>query len=240
LLENKRMTDANVSGGQRKKYIIILSIALTIVFGVFFSVKFFIGKINDVSTRTQELIADQENNIKMLAGLHGIREEYNEIKPHISMLDEFFKEDQIVGLVTLLEKLAADTENEITIEVFEDDKVPARSAKVASKKEKIIDFPEDQLVRIGVNLSGRYDRMVEFAQRLKGVGFYNDIESIDISAQKTQRVVRKVRPSSVFEKTEDAEGDTEGGEEEEEKIELGIDTELIVVFYLENKKLKSE
>lgn len=238
MLKNKRIEKMIHSTNYKNKYSTILILAVVIVLSLVFFTKFLMNKINEISTRTQELIADQENNIKMLSQLHGIREQYNEISPDIPILNEFFKENEIVGLVTLLEGIASDTRNSIEIEVFEDNRISTQKSKEGSG-EKLIEFPEDQIIRIGVNLSGEYDRMVEFVQKLKGIKYYNDIESINISVQETERVVRRVRPSSVFQKEE---GESQEGEQTQEEIEIkgGINTELVVVFYLENKKTGSK
>jgi len=223
----------NGATNQNKKYIIITILFLIIVFGVTFFTRFFLQKINEVSIETQKLIADQENNIKMLAQLPGTRDQFNEIEPHISVLDEFFQEDQIVSLVKLLEKMATETRNEISIEVFEDNKVKSRSEKKTA--ESLIVFPEEQIVRIGVNLSGRYDSMVEFIQRLKGIKYYNDIESIDVAVKKTQATSVPVRPSTIFKEAKEGEENKVVEEVQAEEKNV-IDTELIMVFYLENKK----
>lgn len=222
---------------RNKSYIKIIILFLIIVIGSTYSVVYFMKKINTTFVQTQQLVAEQENRINMLTELPRIRDQYEEVSFQLSELDKFFESESIVDLAQELERIAAETGNEIVIEV--DERPRPKVKKNGKKEEALIAFPEDQIIRMIVRLTGEYENVIGFVQKAKTVDYYFDVVSVDMSFKKEDISERPVRRSTIFKIDDQAEDeDIEENAVIEEPKDL-VETDLGLIFYLEHK-IKSE
>lgn len=217
----------------KNKYYILMS-GFLVVIGVLIAwvVPYFFGKINETSNRIQELNAENENNLRILTELPAVRKEFSEMESRLSELREFFVRDNMVLLAQDLEKIAAETNNQIEISIIE--AVPSKLTRGKSEEEKILNYESKDTLNINIKLKGSYGDLVKYLQKVRGIKYYNDIVSLKIEAFDE---AGEVGLGSLYEKRfipigEENEVDTTEEVFREPELREGVISNLEMMLYL--------
>lgn len=220
-----------------KKYREIFGVALYVcLIGliIYFVAKPLYEQIKIRRDQIQEEVANQEGRKKKLIEIPKIKEQYEKVKGQEENLAVLLDKNDAVSLIERLEKLAQNTQNEIRIAVKETD-ANSREALIARKNEakakadgdktvSIIDgLVSKDYLQVTITLSGQYNNIVDFMQKLENMQNYSDIISFDIKRDSGNSGSANVNPFA-----------NQGGVNQEQPptIENKVVATLETVFYL--------
>ena len=135
--------------------------------------------------------------------------------------------DNLVGLIEKIEKVSEETGNKIKIELSEelDDKKSTKLKKDTDKdKNKTINLPSDNYIKIKANLFGNYVGLLGFINKIENMSYYCDIVSFKITDNLKNNGDSSGNP---FSESVAKEG------EAAVPVESNISSTIEIVFYLE-------
>jgi hypothetical protein len=157
---------------KKKLYFKITQIILILII-VFVTCFVFSGKIKKES---KELIEERKTSQDILLrnqAMVGMYKEYKNAKPYIEKLENIHlvaEKENLVEIISLLEKTAQDTGNVQIIKLKDSQPVPEISKEgVAVEKMNYI-----------ITLSGNFDSLVEYLKQIKELPYYIKFEYINI------------------------------------------------------------
>ena len=193
----------------------------------YFVVSSLLLKIKNAGIEIQKKEIDQNYSRSKLAELDILKKQFELIDSNKHKLDVVFSEDQIIFLIERLEKMARETNNEITIEVSEN--IKKEEKKKASGKndseEKNMELPSENYMAMSIKLTGDYGSLRDFIYKLEHMDYLSDIVSVEISTKNKSSVNKQSVFSSSNSLSENGERD---GNEDENKVYSRLET----VFYL--------
>lgn len=219
---------------QKQTLLVIGLPALAVVF-IFFAVLPQKRKIAVQINDAQEIIARRQVMEKKISELGKMREQYDLIQENKGNIGILFSDENVVAVIELLEKIAAETENSITIEIGEKDKV-LENKSVKKEEDKLTLKPAgEEYVAMKISLAGSYQNFRKFLAKIENEEYYADVMSIQISVKKPISLMNQgnsiANPFS-SESISDTEEDL--GEVPERK-EPEVYSDLKILFYKEKK-----
>ncbi|MFC1609153.1 hypothetical protein ACFL2R_04180 [Patescibacteria group bacterium] len=219
----------------KNKYYILIVLFLGIIAGLSFGVApYFFKKINETSIRIHEVKAENENSLNILTELPSVRNEFNEVGNRSGELREFFSDDKMVSLAQDLERIAAETGNEIEISIIESS-ADKKSKKDKEGVEELLNHESEDTLSVNINLRGSYADLIRYLQKIKGIKYYNDIISIRMERFSESEIVSV---STLYERRflpVNQEVDSGDAVEESVEIKEGVSSDLEVIFYLKSE-----
>lgn len=211
-----------------KKYREIFAIAsylLLIVALVYVVIFPLIKKIETGKDRIQEEKIIQEINIKNIEDLPEKQNQY-QILEKAGLEDVLQDKDSAVDLIEKLEKLAADTNNQISI-IAQDQSGTNQKNQVSSKNNKktqeisiVSELPIENYLQFRITLTGDYFSIRKFIGVLENFDYQGDLIGIQIKkAQKNDNIKVKSDPFS------------KDNQVEQQSVEGKLESVLDVVFY---------
>ncbi|MEF3692192.1 MAG: hypothetical protein V3574_04040 [Candidatus Moraniibacteriota bacterium] len=185
----------------------------------------------------KEKIKNKANSEK-LSSLGELKRISEMIDGEKETLEVIFFEDQIIDLVSELEKIAEETGNEISISVANEDGRRIEAVNTVKDEKKEDDFlknlPTQDYFEIDITLEGNYNKTLNFVNKIKNIGYYNVIRSFEMGMRdgELERPDRMAGTGMItnLSQSEISEGDALP----EEKGFL--ESKFKVLFYLTGKK----
>jgi F0F1-type ATP synthase membrane subunit b/b' len=217
---------------KKNKTYLAISIYLILVGLVgFFVARPMVLAIEEKSNQIQQKIAIQERKEEKLKELPLIRSQYEEVRNQEEKMDTPLKNENIVSLVERLEKISEETGNKITMELSEnkqDAKKDAAATNSEDEKDALVkDLPSDKYIKMKIVLSGRYGNFLNFINKVENMEYYSDIVSVAIRRESESGPGLEKNPFSGTRNLSNPENKT--GDKD------NINSQTVVVFYLENK-----
>ena len=159
----------------------------------------------------QEFYAEEENQVKQVNRLPELKDQYTLVKENESVLNILLNENQIVDFIKTLERLAGETNIQMTItskdngQIFEQKKVPVKTVSTGTKNdESAADTVNTKLktgasiedsalfsryLRLNIKASGQYKDIVSFLRKIETLPVALDVigmemKKVDIATQK--------------------------------------------------------
>lgn len=192
----------------------------------------------------QMKLLDQKVSNEKINKISSLKDEFSKVEEEKNSLEVIFSKNNIVELVNELESIAQKTGNAIAISVDEDSKTlqevsKGKTAASTAKNELLDKLPTKNYLTMTIELTGDYNGLIEFINKMNSIKYYNSLVSFDLAAEKI--VIKNDNKNSVS----GAEVGIMSGnvspsalpESESEKLILVSD--LNVIFYsLENNEGK--
>ncbi|MEI7621180.1 MAG: hypothetical protein WCJ51_01440 [Candidatus Moraniibacteriota bacterium] len=195
-------------------------------------------KITALKDEIEESSIRQYIKKQRLDELPKIRKQDAEIGEQAGRMETLLDKNKAVVLIERLEKIAQETNNEISIAIVE--KVAPQKESASKKKEKVVklvDFlPSRDYLELQISLSGEYAGLVKFMHSLETFEYYCDVESVDITHQneatspsaKTQVIINSGDVVNPFGGANPKQADSDGAVQVENRK---MNTILGVFFY---------
>lgn len=156
---------------------------------IYFVILPLIAKINGLNDQIQEENLNQESVKLHIAQLPKIQQQYQALKNNMELENVLLEKEKAVPIIEKLEKMAENTNNEITIKVQESlvaEPVRKVTKKVADSTDSaLVDgLPSPNYLEMKITLNGEYNSVVRFISMLERFEYYSDIISIQINKSK--------------------------------------------------------
>ncbi len=189
---------------QYKEYLVPLFFAASGVALVWFGIIPLQQGIVSQMDRSQELLADRDIANASVANLESLRLKRDEVVSHKDQLGMVVAKRDIVDLIKVIEGLAKDTGNDISIDAREQPPVaaaPKSSAKKDDSKNEVDtslvgNLPSDHWVKIAITLTGEYRNTMKFLQKIETMPFQADVTGVNITVHRPD--VLPVRSGNIF------------------------------------------
>lgn len=220
-----------------KRYFFPLALAVILGLILYFILIPFVKKLEEKSNKIQSRLIDLEIEKDKINELPKIKEQFELVEGNKQKMEKaLFSEQDILGLVQEIEKIAGETNNEISISV-EDDKNNSKKNKVKTeeeeKSEKITDpFEEKDYFKMNIDLLGDYNSLIKFMDRLSRVSYYNSIIGFNIAYYEEEEIAKPL--ININKENEDGQKKEEITVEDEKRP--NIKSSLEIIFYLNSIK----
>ena len=168
---------------QRETTIILVYIGIVVILA-YFVVLPLIGRINSVKDQIQEEHVKQEIKQQQISELPKMEEQYNILKNNEKSIDVLLDKNDAVVLIEKLEKLAQESNNEISISVqnalTQKNTITATNNKTNTNDDIIKNLPSVDYLEMEITLTGNYNTIVKFVQSLESFEYYCDIVATQI------------------------------------------------------------
>lgn len=216
---------------QKQREILIVVAYVGFVFALVYIVIFpLLGKIGDVSDAIQKDILNQEIVKQRLNEIPKMQEQFGLLEKNEEILDVLFEKNNAVQLIEKLEKVAQETQNQISITMQEQVNTQKNTLKVEKKNERgenviVASLPSENYLQMKIAVEGSYGSIVNFIDSLENLEYYCDILSLQIRKAGLNEHGTN-RSSGLFEKPEPS-----VLTEEPQQPEQGMEGSIEVVFY---------
>jgi len=212
-----------------KKHKTCLSISIyLVVVGLigFFVARPMVSAIREKSDQIQQKIALQEGKEEKLKELPSIRSQFEKVKNQEEKINISLNEENVVSLVEKLEKISEETGNKIKMELPENGQYSGKNSK--EEKDSLAEsLPSDKYVKMKISLYGSYSSFLNFLNKVENMEFYSDVISIAVRRASESGPGLSNNPFTGMKNLSNEENSSENKDK--------INSQLIVVFYLENK-----
>ncbi|MEI7891214.1 MAG: hypothetical protein WCI36_04595 [bacterium] len=183
---------------KQREVLAILFYAIFVGGLIYFVVLPLLGGINNTVDEIEQENMKQESMKLQIAELPNIQNQYSELEKAGDLKSVLLDKSKAVTLIEKLEKLAESTNNKITISVSDvvAPSAPAKktNAKGAKTEELLVDnLPNGDYLKMKITLTGNYNAILKFINKLEQFEYYSDIIGIKISKD---QVVNKSKSSS--------------------------------------------
>ena len=142
-----------------------------------------ITRIADMGNQIQQENAKQESARKHINELPKIQKQFQDLQSKNDLMNILLNNDRAVVLIEKLEKLAASTNNQITISVKDNTaskSIPAKKTETTTKT--LVELlPNPDYLQMKISLDGDYNSIVKFVRLLEKFEYYADIIAIRIN-----------------------------------------------------------
>lgn len=164
---------------QRETITIIAYICIVVVL-VYFVILPLLLKIKGVNDQIQEGKMKQEIAGQQLEELPKIQQQYDMLQENEGSVNVLLDKDNAVIIIERLEKLAEDSGNKIEISI-QNSQIQKNSAIATDKTATLINaLPSTDYLQIQILLTGDYNKIVHFVDKLENIEYYSDIIGIKI------------------------------------------------------------
>lgn len=217
-----------------EKYKIFLSVfvyVLILMLGYVFVVAPSFSKIDKKNSEIQEKIAKQENDKEKISKLPSFKSQFEMIANEEEKVKIGVSKDNVVALLEKIEKISGETGNRVKIEIENTQDQNKKDVSKSKEKEddvkeekKILEnLPLDRFIKINIVLTGSYQNLISFLNKIENADYYSDIISIKISKDSEKNFSNNPFDNSKITNT--------GNQKESEKNELF--SRITIVFYLD-------
>ena len=217
-----------------EKYKIFLSVfvyVLILALGYVFVVAPSFSKIDKKNSEIQEKIAKQENDKEKISKLPSFKSQFEMITNEEEKVKIGVSKDNVVALLEKIEKISGETGNRVKIEIENTQDQNKKDVSKSKEKEddvkeekKILEnLPLDRFIKINIVLTGSYQNLISFLNKIENADYYSDIISIKISKDSEKNFSNNPFDNSKITNT--------GNQKESEKNELF--SRITIVFYLD-------
>lgn len=221
-----------------KIYIIISILFVIWICFIFFIIRPSLKLLRDDFDAVQRKLLDVRVNDEKLGKISNLKEEYDKVDSERDNLNVIFSKNNIVELVKELETIAQKTENTIAVSVDEENKALVEIGKdkagTNSTENKFLKMlPSENYLVIKIELTGNYNSLIKFVDKLNNIKYYNNIVSFKIISEKME--IKEGSSTSVNPNAGITlmNGNDFGSESlpEKEKEKLILNSDLNVIFY---------
>ena len=172
-----------------KIYIIIGTLFVVWASFVFFIIIPSVKLLKSNFDAVQMKLLDQKVSNEKIDKISNLKEDFTKVEAEKNNLEVIFSKNNIVELAKELETIAQQTGNTITISVDEDNKalVEVGKARAGEKPEEnkfLTSLPTKNYLTIKLKLSGNYNSLIEFIDKLNSLKYYNSVASFKLMAEK--------------------------------------------------------
>jgi Tfp pilus assembly protein PilO len=157
----------------------------------YFVIRPILAEINQRRDQIQEEIATQEDRKKQIAALPSIKEQYLSVQNKGDAINVLLDKDSAVTLIEQVEQLAKSTNNDVKITISQNDpnsreaiiaqKAAAQDKNSNGKSASIADaLPSKNYLEMNIALTGKYNDVVNFIEKLENMKYYSDTISFDM------------------------------------------------------------
>lgn len=178
---------------KQREVITILVYVCVIIALIYFVVLPLLARISSTRDQIQEEHMKQDIKQQQISELPKMEEQYNILQSNEKSVDVLLDKNDAVLLIERLEKLAQDSNNEISISV--QDVATQKNATVVTNSETntdnelVNDLPSTDYLQMKIILTGDYNTMMNFVHSLESSEYYCDIIAIQINQkEKTNEV----------------------------------------------------
>ena len=203
---------------QYKEYIIPLLIGgfgiALVVYGIVPAQQ----KIRKLMDTSQEILTDREIREELVASLVTLREQKDLVQKNEEVLHVVIPKENIVDLIKNIEDLARNTHNEISIDAQtlnvapppvtkpKKEAVPAKNeagetadTEVKKTEKTLIDsLPSDKRIGISIKLTGSYNDIVQFIQKLESMPYATDIIALSFTVEEPDADSAEKKRADIF------------------------------------------
>jgi len=219
---------------KQREVITILVYVCVIIALIYFVVLPLLARISSTRDQIQEEHMKQDIKQQQISELPKMEEQYNILQSNEKSVDVLLDKNDAVVLIEKLEKLAQDSNNEISISV--QDVATQKNATVITNSETktdnelVNDLPSTNYLQMKITLTGDYNTMMNFVHSLESSEYYCDIIAIQINQKEKTNEVSDIGMKTLANPsnpniTKNTEETTDSNNDN--KIEASLD----VVFY---------
>jgi hypothetical protein len=175
---------------KNRQYVTIATILVIFWASVQFGILPLISLINEKSNLIQEKSLDRENRMKRIQELPKLKEQFNVVSEKEPVFQVLVKKEEALMLIEDIESIAKDSGNKIEIKIQDPAKNDTNSsnAKKDSSKDKdkkvdesLLKPANDNYLAMDISISGTYNSLVAFIQKIENMKYWSDIISIKVS-----------------------------------------------------------
>ncbi|HOW60485.1 MAG TPA: type II secretion system protein GspM [Candidatus Moranbacteria bacterium] len=210
----------------QKIIIAISAYAILVVFLFYFVILPLVSKIEETKDQIQEGNLNQEMLREKLTELPKIKQQYDALEEHRSLEDVLLDKNNPVALIEKLEKIAQESNNKIKISAqnSQPEKKSSNTKSIKVAEETLISkLPSTEYLQMQVSLTGFYNNIINFINKLEGTIYYFDIVGIKIRQSEENTNYN----SSPFNQSSPADSKKTAEEPKEKVLEAILD----IVFY---------
>lgn len=181
---------------QYKEYVVIVMALCFAFVMVRYGIVPLHGSIRERMDGIQGLLTDREIREGLVAKLPELRGQMSSVEENEDRLRVVIPKSRIVSLVETIENLAKETDNAIKIETDDQSGGSVSRVKQDSKnedaskgdnhKEKTLreSLPSDHSIEITVTLTGKYNDILRFLQKIETMSYVTDILSVSLGVRR--------------------------------------------------------
>lgn len=210
----------------QKIIVTIIAYAILVVVLFYFIILPLVSKIGEIKDQIQEGNLNQEMLREKLAELPKIKQQYDALEEHRSLEDVLLDKNNPVALIEKLEKVAQESNNKIKISaqnLESEKKVSNIKSKKVLEETLVSKLPSTEYLQMQISLTGFYNNIINFINKLEGTIYYFDIIGIKIRQSEENANYN----SNLFDQRSPSDS-KKTAEEPREKI---LEAILDVVFY---------
>jgi len=181
---------------KQREVIAILVYVCVIIALIYFVVLPLLARISSTRDQIQEEHMKQDIKKQQISELPKMEEQYNILQNNEKSVDVLLDKNDAVVLIEKLEKLAQDSNNEISISV--QDVATQKNATVITNSETktdnelVNDLPSTNYLQMKITLTGDYNTMMNFVHSLESSEYYCDIIAIQINQKENTNEVSDI------------------------------------------------
>ena len=139
-------------------------------------------EIEETKDQIQEGNLNQEMLREKLTELPKIKQQYDALEEHRSLEDVLLDKNNPVALIEKLEKIAQESNNKIKISAqnSQPEKKSSNTKSMVAEETLISKLPSTEYLQMQVSLTGFYNNIINFINKLEGTIYYFDIVGIKI------------------------------------------------------------
>jgi uncharacterized protein YxeA len=200
---------------QYRNTIAILALLLVFFLLAWYVIRPLHAQIEQEKNAIQEALATKEIKEDLRSKIPEFREQSQKVLASREVLNIVIHKDDIVALIREVEALANETGTEVIIEaqkgeqlIHSKEDAKKKNASASAKNEKNKEdsqkltlessLPSDHYLEIGIKLTGGYDRIVWFIEKLETMRYATDILSLDIVLQPDSGTAQSVSSKNLF------------------------------------------
>lgn len=183
-----------------KEIFILLAYVAVLAVLFAFIIKPLFFQIQEKRRYAEEKTVEQEITRKKINELPQLKERMDVVKQEDAKLNVFFSQDKALSLIKRLENLAAETGNEISIEIIKEFGINNIETKKTQIKETgiINELPDKDFLLMRLNLDGDFNSTVEFIRKIESMDYFSDIIAVKLSKDENSKEVDAGSVSTFF------------------------------------------
>lgn len=168
---------------QKQREIIILLVYGGVIAALVYLVIIpIMSRIDETRNQIQEDVIKQDSYRSKISELPKIQQQYSILESNEDLAGVLLADNEAVTLIESLEKLAADSNNTISITTDESSQKAASAArgKAVADNALIESLPSKEYLKLKITLVGDYNSIVNFVYNLERFEYYSDITGMQI------------------------------------------------------------
>lgn len=220
---------------RNREYLALGVYAIFIAGLIYFVIKPLIVQIYAGNNKIQEDSALENSKEKRLAELPNLEKQFNMVTQNEEKIKDILSKDQAVDLLQEIEKLAADTKNNVSIKISDNtaDNTTNKSASQKKNKNTILEnLPSSSYVKLDIKLTGDYNSILVFLRKIESIEYYGDVANIALSAEEVTREAANNFENAAQTVTPFSGSSGNGTENNSPQQKLAVIANLTAVFYI--------